>query len=189
MVGRLANYDRWSLAGFACLMLAGCAALPKRGFVPEVNPATLDDTAFIHYLASVPTVTIAEGTRGVLLLRGATGQWPTYAEQRSELSRIGAMKLGWGLADDDTLDMGTLGYMLRAICDFSPSVSQRIARVTGLGERRYALRRCLDAGILPYTNANQPVRGGELVAAIAKAEKFVDTPAPPPTDEPDEQQP
>lgn len=189
MVARLANYNRSALAAFTCLMLASCAALPKRSFVPEMDPATLDDVTFIHYLASVPTVTVAEGARGVLLLRGATEQWPTYAEQRGELSRIGAIKLEWQLAPDDTLDMGTLGYMLRVICGLSPSVSQRVASLTGFGERRYALRRCIDAGLLPYAASGQPVRGGELVAALAKAEKFVAPPTPPPTVPPDKHEP
>jgi len=189
MLAGFAKNCRWTIAASLCMMLAGCSTLPKRGVVSDIDPATLDDTGFIHYLASVPTVSVAEGVRGVLLLRGATERWPTYDEQSAELVRAGAMQTSWELAPDDTLDMGTLGYMLRATCSLSPSVNERIATVAGRGERRYALRRCIDAGLLPYANSAQAVRGGELVAALAKSEKYVDPPAPPPPTEKDVETP
>ncbi len=180
MVSRLANSDCWTIAALVCLMLAGCTTLPKRGQVSNIDPTSLDDATFIHYLASIPTVTVSEAARGVLLLRGATEEWPSYAEQRHELVRLGALKTDWGLNPEDTLDMGTLGYMLRVTCNLSPSLSEKVASVTGLGLRRYALRRCIDAGLLPYASSAQPVRGGELAAALAKAEEFVEPPTPNP---------
>jgi len=169
----MAKMDSRLLIALISLIPAGCSTLAKRHFVPPIDPAELDDTAFVHYLASVPTVTVSEASRGVFLLLGNSDRWPTYDQRRSELLRIGALQQRWKLEPDDTLDMGTLAYMLRVICDLSPSVSERLAEVTGLGDRRYALRRCVDAGLLPYQSAAQPVRGGEFVAALTKAEKYV----------------
>ena len=69
--------------------------------------------------------------------------------------------------------MGTLAHMLRTICRMPWSLSELLSRPTGLGDRRYALRTCIDEGILPYGRADDPVCGGGLLAAISQAERYL----------------
>jgi len=157
------------------LMLAcsvGCGR-PQRSWTPPVDPDSLSDAAFLHYLASAPTVTVEEGVRGVLLLRGQTDRWPTFAQRETELLRVGALKAEWKLSPSDTLDMGTLAFILRTLCGLPRSLGEEVAERTGLGKRRYALRTCFAAGLLPESNSTRPVRGGEFVAALAMAEEYV----------------
>lgn len=163
------------LANLLLLSGAGCK-LPHRAHVPPMEAEALDDVSFLHYLASAPTVTVSQGVRAVLMLRGATEQWPTFEEQHKELLRLGAVKAIWKLAPGQTLDKGTFAHMLRVLCDLPAGASEILASVTRLGDRRYALRTCIAEKLLPYGQAHEPVRGGELVAALARAEEFVTAP-------------
>ena len=168
--GPRATASRTGLA-VVCIAL-GCAA-PQRRFVPPSDPSQMDDTAFTHYLATVPVVTVAEGWRAILILRGSRVTGWTLAEQRLELERLGAVQPRWRLQPGQVLDKGTLGYMLAAVCELPPGVDDRWARVLGIGERRYALKSCIDEGILPYDVERSPVMGGELLAAISQAETCI----------------
>jgi hypothetical protein len=123
---------------------------------------------FLHYLATTPTVTVDEGARAALLTAGPTEQWPTFEARVAELQRQGAIDEDWATEADETLSMGTLAYMLAVVCDVPAGVNMRVSEVTGIGRRRYALRACVDAGLLPYAIPDQPVRGGELVTAVNK---------------------
>jgi hypothetical protein len=163
-------------AGFACALLlslsfvaiTGCAQ-PRRTFQPSVDPSTLNDTVFVHYLAQTPLVTVDEGERAVLLLVGSTDQWPTPDGRKTELLRRGAIKASWRLESDRVLDVGTLAHMLRVLCDVPPGVNDRLGEWTGLGDRRAALRTCNAAGLLPYSVPHAPVTGGDLVSALTRA--------------------
>ncbi len=154
------------------LLQVNCIA-PRRVNAPPVDPSTLDDTAFLHYLATVPTVTVAEGVRGVGLLDGPTQQPATFEDRCTRLEQIGAIKQGWRLQPHDTLDKGTLAYMLTAICKTPRSLSETASAVTRLGDRRYALKTCIDEGLLPYGLAHEAVTGGELVSALSKSERYL----------------
>jgi len=135
----------------------------------------MNDVTFIHYLATVPAVTVAEGARATLLLVGETKRWPTFEEQWAELRNRGAVRDAWKLSPDDTLDKGTLAYMLMHIAKLSRGVTNLMADATSLGDRRYALKACIDAEVLPNSATNQPVTGGELVTAIRRLESRVAT--------------
>ena len=162
------------------LVLSGCA-LPRRQFIPPVDPSTLDDVAFTHYLAKIPAVTVAEGTRACLLLVGSTDSWPTATDRLGELVRRGAVRRAWRLESDRLLDRGTLAHMLRVICGLRSGFTGRLLESTGLGDRRYAVRACVNAGLLDYGVPHGPVTGAELLSAITRAERLV-TPAESDTD-------
>ena len=155
----------------AFVLLCGCVA-PARRWQPETPPDDLDDLPYVHYLSRVPVVTVDEGMRAVLMLRGSTRQWPTFEQRQEELRRLGAVKDAWGLEHDQILNKGTLAYMLRTVCALPKSLSEVLAAPTGLGDRRYALRTCVDQGVLPYGRAADPVSGGELLTALTGAERF-----------------
>jgi hypothetical protein len=154
-------------------LVASCAA-PRHRFAPAIDPATLNDTAFLHSLASAPVVTVDEGARACLLLVGSTEDWPTPAKRCSELTRRGAVRARWRLVNDRLLDRGTLAHVLRTLCALPRGVNESIARRTGWGDRRYALRACVERGLLAYGPAPEPVSGAELLSAVARAESLID---------------
>ncbi len=170
--GRCMLLWSWPAASLV-LFPAGCS-LPVRTFKPEQDPAKLDDLRFVHYLASVPVVTVDEGLRGVLTLTGDGSRFRTFEKRLDELTSRGAIRAAWKLKPDQILDKGTLAYMLRTICKLPRGLNEWIARVTRLGERRYALKTCIYWKIMPAAVAQEPIRGGELVAALAEAERFID---------------
>ena len=163
---------RLGLAVVVFMPLIGCS-LPKRQFVPERDPSRMSDDIFLHYLASVPVVTVDEGMRAFLLLRGPSSKWPGHNLRKGELLRIDAVELRWKLPPYQVLDKGTAAHMLRTICDLPTGVNEHIARVTHIGQRRYALRACVDAGLMPYGRATDPMTGGDLLAALTKADEYL----------------
>jgi hypothetical protein len=153
------------------VVLAGCSA-PHRTYQPPQDPSALDDTALLHYLAAVPTVTVAEGVRAVGLLLDPTPGPASFDDQRRRLEEVGALKPGWGLAPDETLEKGTLAFMLSVVCKTPRSLNESAASLTNLGDRRYALKTCIDEGLLPYGLPHDPVTGGELLSALSRAERY-----------------
>lgn len=143
---------------------------PRRTFQPDVDPAQLNDVAFVHYLATAATVTVAEGLRAVVLLLPADERGDAE-RPRELLTNRGAFKEVWRLDSDATLDKGTLAFMLRTVCSLRRSLSETVW--SGFGDRRFALHTCVDAGLLPYGAPHDPVRGGDLLWALTKAEEIL----------------
>ncbi len=173
--------NRWSAGlfalefGFALLAISfpGCTA-PQRSYQPSVDQVKLNDVSFLHYLADLPVVTVDEGMRAVLMLDGVSGQTLSFDEQMASLSRSGTMKAAWKLRSGQILDKGTLAFMLRTLCRLPRGLNERLAALTGLGDRRYALKTCIDEGLMPHGLAYEPVTGGELLTAIITTEKRLD---------------
>lgn len=160
------------LGAIACA--AGCS-MPRRTFQPEQDPATLDDISFLHYLATVPVVTVDEGLQAVFLLTGEREKWPTFERRYEELRRRGAIKPAWHLEPDRILNKGTLAYMLRTVCDLPHSVNEVVASRSRLGDRRYALKTCVDEGILSYGLPHEPVTGAALHSALIDSERYMES--------------
>jgi len=158
----------------AAISLAGCSA-PRRAFTPPLEVAGLDDAGFLHYLATVPIVTVDEGFRAVLLLDTEANPADTFDERLALLTDRGAVRSDWHLQPEQTLDQGTLAYILTVTCGTTRSLSEFLARPTGLGDRRYALKTCIDEGLLDYALTQDPVSGGQLVATLTRAETRVRT--------------
>ena len=161
---------------YALLMVATGCAQRHRAYTPEVDPATLNDVVFMHYLARTPVVTVDEGQRAVLLLVGSTDEWPTPQARAAELTRRGAMKDSWNLNPEQLLDHGTLAHMLRVICNLPSGINDLMGEWFGIGDRRAALRTCTYEGLLPHNVPDQPVTGGDLQSALVRAESCLDPP-------------
>lgn len=151
---------------------AGCSA-PRRTFQPEHDPVTLDDVSFLHYLATVPVVTVDEGLRAVLLLTDEKTSPTTFEQRYDLLLRRGAVKPAWRLRPDQVLDKGSLAYMLRIICELPRGLNEFFASVTGLGDRRYALNTCIREELMPYAVPHEAVTGGELLSALTAVERYL----------------
>lgn len=162
---------------FVAPAVSGCAT-PRRSFTPDVDHRSLGDTDFLHYLAEAPVVTFGEGVRAVLLLvsdEDAGGEGfaaPSFEQQVEAVRARGALPAGDVPPSDGVLDMGSLACMLSRVVPIPRTVNYRLAQRTGIGQRRYALQACIDAGLLPQSRPRDPVRGGVLLAAMAKAEEF-----------------
>ncbi len=154
------------------LLGSGCT-MPQRAFQPEQDLETLSDVSFLHYLASVPVVSVDEGMRAVLMLVGGGSQWPSFERRYEELRRRGALRPSWRLTPQGILDKGTLAYMIRTVCKIPRSVTESLASVTGVGDRRYALKTVIHAGVMPYGLAQEPLTGGELLSALTNSERLV----------------
>jgi len=149
--------------------------MPQRSYQPERDPAALDDVSFLHYLATVPVVSVDEGLRAVLMLAGAGENAVTYEQRYEALLERGAIKRSWDLNAGQVLSKGTLAYLLRTMCELPRSVDEVLASRTGVGERRYALKTCIDERLIPYGRAHEPVAGGELLSALANAEHYLES--------------
>ena len=180
--GVLRPSRRWNMARrlaagvpVVAFMLAAACTMPQRTFQPEQDPAALDDVSFLHYLATIPVVSVDESLRAVLMLARASTGATTYEQRYEALLERGAVKHSWELNADQILSKGTLAYLLRTVCELPRSVDEILASRTGLGERRYALKTCVDEGLLPYSLAHEPVTGGELLSALADAEHYLES--------------
>lgn len=176
LVGRAACHSslvtrNLSIVGLATVFLfqAGCVA-PRRAFTPPLDVTALEDVGFLHYLASVPIVTVEEGVRAVLLLDTSAAPATTFDERLTILIERGGVRREWKLQPDQTLDHGTLAFMLTVTCGTTRSLSEFLAASSGLGVRRYALKTCIAEGLLAYALPHDPVSGGQLVAALTRAE-------------------
>lgn len=158
------------------LLVSGCG-VPRKAVTPTVDHRNLAETEFLHYLAAAPVVTFGEGVRAMAILRMVDDTSadafakPSNAHLEA-LRALGAVPPGDLPPDDRVLDMGTLAYMLSRLVPIPRTVNDRLAERAGIGRRRYALKACIDAGLLPWSRPNDPVRGGVLLAALAKAEEF-----------------
>jgi hypothetical protein len=158
------------LAGLAAL-LAGCSNV--RNYEPQLDPETLDGTTFLHYLGTVPVVSVEEGCRAILLVADGVETFGSYPERYDELVRRGVIRTSWGLRPDHVLDKGTLAYMAARVCKLPRGVNSHLLGSWGLGDRRYAMRDVIAAGIMPYDVPEHAVRGGELLAALGKIDEYL----------------
>lgn len=168
VVGRAA-----ALSAALALGLIGCGR-PIRTWLPDIGHQELDSTAFLHYLSTVPWATVDEATRAVLLLADGEERFTDYEDRLAELARRKAIKPAWIDSRNQLLDRGTLAYMLRRVCRIPPSTNEVLLGSWGVGERRYALKTCVDAGILPHGSGNELVSGGELLAGISRADEYLE---------------
>ena len=151
----------------AALIATGCAA-PRRSYQPEQDVSALSDVLFLHYLATVPVVTVDEGFRAVLMLVDAPGDVSTFPARRAVLAHMGAIKPAWELEPEQVLDKGTLAHMVRTVCGFPPGLNELWSSRLGLGDRRYALKTCVYVGMMSSGLSYAPVAGGELLSVITR---------------------
>ncbi len=154
---------------FLMLIAVGCAT-SRRTWTSPQDPELLDDTAFLHYLATVPIVTVDEGIRAVLLLIGRSTQAATFEERWQILQKFGAATDHWGCSANDLLTKGTLAYLVLELGGIPKGINSAIAGRTGLAVRRYALKDCAHHGIPLGGSPGDPVSGGELISTLSAME-------------------
>ncbi len=162
-------------ARLLCLMLppvlAGCSH--SLTFEPAQDHNQLESLEFFHLLAQQPMVTYDEACRAMLLLANGTETSSDFETRSAELASRGVISEKWGIAANEAVDRGTLGYMIFRTCRLPDSVNTWLAKCSGLGDRRYALKNVVRAGIMPYGLPYQIPTGGEVLAAIRKADDYM----------------
>ena len=155
----------------AALVVSGCGG-PRR-FEPAQNPDALPSTSFLHYLATVPVASVAEGYRAILLVADGEENWTTHEQRRAELTRRGLVREAWRLEPNDMLDKGTLAYMTSGVCRLPEGLNTLLLGSWGLGDRRYALKQVAAAGIMDYDVPYRVLRGGEVLGILAKVDAYM----------------
>lgn len=189
MVRRSPNSNRfWHDAEFpigvrtVCLSIAvalwlsvvgGCAA-PVRSIHPTIDPNTLSETGFVHYLAATAVVTFDEGGRAVLSLVGDAAASKGVVRRREALIQRGVLRETWGVQADTVLDRGSFAYMLCGALGVRPSFNDSLAGVTGWGERRAAVQTAVYEGLMDYGPAHEPISGAEVASALVRGETWLD---------------
>ncbi len=153
------------------LLPAGCAG--PRKYQPPTDTQTLDSTLFVHYLATVPAVTVDEAARAVLILADSWDGTESPGEYVAELERRGWIRPAWNLRPEHTLDRATLGYLLFRACRLPDSVNTILLGSWGAGDRRYAMRQAVAMGLMEHGPEYEPVTGGEFVAALTRADEYL----------------
>lgn len=153
--------------------LTGCAPELRR-WTPPQSPDTLDDAAFLHYLAEAPTASVDEGVRAVLLLVETEGK-PSTPEARMQAALDqGLIISAWRLKPEHVLTRGVLAHMIRRACGIGTDLASAITALTGLGDRRYAVRACAEERLLVYGSPDERIRGGELLDAVSRADAYLE---------------
>jgi hypothetical protein len=148
------------------MLIGGCAGV--RNYEPSVDPNTLSATGFLHYLGTVPVASVEEGCRAMLLAADGSESFETHEQRYTELVRRGMVREAWKLQANHVLDKGTLAYMATRACRLPRGVNSCLFGSWGLGDRRYALKDAVAAGLMAYDTPEHAVRGGELVSTLAK---------------------
>ncbi len=153
--------------------LTGCAPELRR-WAPPQSPDTLDDAAFLHYLAEAPTASVDEGLRAVLLLVDPEGKPSTpEARMQTALDR-GLIVSAWRLKSEHVLTRGILAHMICRACGVGTDLASAITAPIGLSDRRYAVRACADERLLVYGSPDGRIRGGELLDVVSRADAYLE---------------
>lgn len=161
-----------SLAAVVLACVAGCAA--PRKTAPPVDPATLSDDGFLHYLAEVPLVTTEEAYRAMLILADGEDTCKTFEERRDRLVQRQIVNPAWDLQPDHVIDRGSVAAMVCKICRLRGGLNRVLFASWGLGDRRYANRELVYRDLLDPGTDYVPIKGGQLVALMTKADALME---------------
>ncbi|MCK6484732.1 MAG: hypothetical protein HUU22_15365 [Phycisphaerae bacterium] len=162
----------WWLPAVILAFVAGCAA--PRKTAPPVDPATLSDDGFLHYLAEVPLVTTDEAYRAMLILADGEDTCKSFEERRDKLVQRQIVNPAWDLQPDHVIDRGSVAAMVCKICRLRGGLNRVLFASWGLGDRRYANRELVYRDLLDPGTDYVPIKGGQLVALMTKADALME---------------
>ena len=156
----------------SALGLLGCAA--PRAPESRLNPNTLDDDAFLGYLADQPLVTVDEGYRAAIILAEGEDKSTTFDERRAWLQERDIARPAWHLEPDEYIDNGSMSFMVCQILKIKGGIDRLIFGSWGLGDRRYAYRELVYRDLIVTPSADYaPMTGGELVNLLGLADEYM----------------
>lgn len=150
----------------------GCAQ--PRLEPPEVAPDTLDDDAFLGYLADTTLVTVEEAYRAVILLAEGADPNETFDERRAWLEQRDIARAAWTLERNHYIDQGAVAYMVCKVLQIKGGLSRMMLGSWGLGDRRYAHRELVYRGLMEVQGAPfSPMTGGEFAHLLGMADEYM----------------
>jgi hypothetical protein len=129
-----------------------------------------ESARFAREVVDKEAVTVRDGVAATLILIDRYEPNRTFEEQLEVLigQDVIEQKERTKLKDSDTLTRGTLAYLLIGALEIKGGLTMRI-----LGRSdRYALRECIDSGIIEKGSAGSAVSGRELISVLSNAESY-----------------
>ena len=155
----------------AGMLAAGC------GQGGQVRPAQAElpgqetSPAFLDRVASTPTVTENDALRGVLMLLDGKDDSESFAQRAEALKARRIVDPAWDFAADRAMTKGRLAYMLYLACKVPGGLTLTL---TGPSQR-YCLRELQFIGMMSSGATYADVTGLEFVAAITRADTYIQT--------------
>lgn len=144
-----------------------CSSAPQVRFQPV---PVKDSARFTREVLDKQAVTVQDGVAAVLILIDEYERARAFEEQLEVLIRHGAIERSdqAELKASDRLTRGRLAYLLTGALQMKGGLTSRIFGRS----QRYALRECIDCGIIQKGSAGSVVSGWELVSVLANAESY-----------------
>jgi len=131
--------------------------------------------AFLHeHLQTQPMVTVAEAYRAMLMLAEGDDNCTDFEARRQTLESRGIARAEWNLRSEASIDRGSVAYMVCQIINVRGGINYNLfGRLTGVGDRRYAVRELAYLQIMTPAAPYRYITGGELVDVLAKADRYM----------------
>jgi len=131
--------------------------------------------AFLHdHLQKQSMVTVAEAYRAMLMLADGEDKFADFDARRSALESRGIARPEWGLRREACIDRGSVAYMVCQVIKLCGGINFNLfGRLTGAGDRRYAVRELAYVEIMEPSAPYRYITGGELVDVVAKADRYM----------------
>ncbi len=157
----------------AILAASGCTQTLRLEQADAGEKVAVD--AFLHdHLENQPMVTVGEAYRAMLILAEGDDSYADFEARRAALESRGIARPEWGLRREACIDKGSVAYMVCQIIKLHGGLNFNVlGRLTGVGDRRYAVRELAYMELMPNAPAYRYITGGELVDVMAKADRYM----------------
>ena len=160
----------------AALLVCGAIGCTQTLRVEQADAGEKTDVdSFLHeHLEAQSMVTVAETYRAMLILADGDDAYADFDARRSELESRGIARAEWGLRREACVDKGSVAYMVCQVIQLQGGLNLNVmGRLTGLGDRRYAVRELAYLEIMPAAAPYRYITGGELVDVLSKADRYM----------------
>ena len=161
------------VAIFATCGSLGCTQTLRVEQADAGEKANVD--AFLHdHLEKQSMVTVAEAYRAMLMLADGEDKYTDFDARRQALESRGIARAEWGLRREACIDRGSVAYMVCQVIKLRGGINFNLfGRLTGVGDRRYAVRELAYVEIMEPAAPYRYITGGELVDVVAKADRYM----------------
>lgn len=144
-----------------------CSSSPQVRFQPT---PVKESARFAREVVDKEVVTVGDGVAAILILIDRYEPNRPFEEQMEILIQQGVIgqKERTKLKDSDTLTRGTLAFLITGALETKGGLTMRIFGRSN----RYALRECIDCGIIEKGSAGSAVSGRELISVLSNAESY-----------------
>ncbi|HSW46313.1 MAG TPA: hypothetical protein VLM89_12155 [Phycisphaerae bacterium] len=132
------------------------------------------DSLLHDHLQKQPMVTVAEAYRAVLILAEGDDNYTDFDARRAALESRGITRPEWHLQREACIDRGSVAYMVCQIIKAPGGLNLNlVGRLTGAGDRRYAVRELAYLEIMEAAATYRYITGSELVDVLLKADRYM----------------